>query len=467
MNRKLSALFIAFVLCVTFAAPALAQASFHYEIMVGETKNFEYNLMKGAISITAVSSDPSALSVTMTGLLSFSVTGLRETQKGERYPTVTVTLTFSDVMAYGQPPVTQSRTWIDQFDVNRDPDTAPISTPTPAPTSSSAPVPPAAGGDYYVLGTNQLSYTAGEEIVVEYAGFGVNGAEVPGALLTLYRHDSSGITPIMGAGLSGIRTTTSDGAYYTWSFGTKDLKQGNYTVCICTNSKDPVGTAVISYDVYIATSVLPSATPVPNAPNQPATNHTGTPDGTSSWAYDEVSKAISLGFIPSELQKNYQTNITRQEFCEMIIQMLKAKSGGLENEASFLNHFGVVIGESAFSDTTNRNVNIAYELQIVNGTGNRKFAPDGFITRQEAAAMLTNAARVFEFTTFEGTPIQFVDMDTVAVWARGGVNFVSATGIMNGTGSNQFVPMEKYTREQAITTMLRLYNAFPRDYYTL
>ena len=99
--------------------------------------------------------------------------------------------------------------------------------------------------------------------------------------------------------------------------------------------------------------------------------------------------------------------------------------------------------------------------------GNGKFTPDGLITRQEAATMLKNSAAVFEFTTYYNDPIVFLDKGAIAIWAVSAVDFVSANGIMNGTGNDKFSPNEKYTREQSILTMLRLFKAFPRDYYTI
>jgi hypothetical protein len=147
--------------------------------------------------------------------------------------------------------------------------------------------------------------------------------------------------------------------------------------------------------------------------------------------------------------------------------MLMAKSGSIKDEAAFLKHFGITNINSNFSDTGNRYINIAYELKIVSGTGNGKFTPNGDISRQEAATMLRNAAAVFEFVDTKNPAVKFTDIGTVASWALGGVNFSSATGIMNGTGNNNFSPLDKYSREQALVTMLNLFNAFPRSYYAL
>ena len=44
--------------------------------------------------------------------------------------------------------------------------------------------------------------------------------------------------------------------------------------------------------------------------------------------------------------------------------------------------------ESPFSDIDDIYITTAYNLKIVSGTGNNKFAPENYITRQEAAVMI-------------------------------------------------------------------------------
>ncbi len=50
----------------------------------------------------------------------------------------------------------------------------------------------------------------------------------------------------------------------------------------------------------------------------------------------------------------------------------------------------------------------------------------------------------------------YADAAKISGWANEFVDYVTANGIMNGSGSN-FVPQGNFTREQSITTMYRLY----------
>jgi hypothetical protein len=143
--------------------------------------------------------------------------------------------------------------------------------------------------------------------------------------------------------------------------------------------------------------------------------------------------------------------------------MLFVYNGDAGNDERVFNVFQTETDYELFTDTSDRYVTIANALHIVNGTGNNRFSPDNPITRQEAAAMLSRAAAVFEFTHLINAPAQFADGGSVATWARQSVDFVSANGIMHGTGNSLFIPHGHYTREQAILTLLRLFDTLPRQ----
>lgn len=173
----------------------------------------------------------------------------------------------------------------------------------------------------------------------------------------------------------------------------------------------------------------------------------------------------TIGIIPNELLTNYQSNITRAEFCKMVVRMLMVKSGTGNSEEKFIRAFDIDLYAGTFNDISDIYIDIAHALRIVNGTGNGLFNPNASITRQEAAVMLSRAAAVFEFNSYSSSPVKFSDENAIAIWAVVGVNFVSANGIMTGVGNNMFSPHTLYTREQAIVTMLRLFREFPRQYY--
>jgi len=89
--------------------------------------------------------------------------------------------------------------------------------------------------------------------------------------------------------------------------------------------------------------------------------------------------------------------------------------------------------------------------------GNNNFDPDGKLTREQAATMLSRLADVIG-KQFPENETKFDDKDIISEYAVQAVGGAEAAGIMNGTGDNKFSPKGAYTREQSIITILRMYD---------
>jgi len=178
--------------------------------------------------------------------------------------------------------------------------------------------------------------------------------------------------------------------------------------------------------------------------------------GASAWAVAEIDEALSLGLIPEDLLSDFRENITRAEFCKTIVQSLIIIAGMDEEPDEVVEGLYLDDELTPFDDTEDMYVSIAFSWGIVNGIGDRAFAPQNTITRQEAAAMLSRAADLFEITGFDEMPAEFADAGSFAPWASRPITFVSASGIMGGVGNNLFAPLSGYTREQTFVTMMRL-----------
>lgn len=183
----------------------------------------------------------------------------------------------------------------------------------------------------------------------------------------------------------------------------------------------------------------------------------------ADWAKTEIDQAIALNLVPDELRGGYANQITRSDFCRLIMQMLTVKTG--KTVEALLSSHGKSLDTTAFKDTADQTILSAHALGIVSGKGNGQFDPDGSITRQEAAVMLTRAATVMGLDV-NRSGVSFTDYEQIAEWAKASVSFVSASkdrtngfAIMSGTGNGQFRPLDYYSRQQAILTVKRLYNA--------
>ena len=188
----------------------------------------------------------------------------------------------------------------------------------------------------------------------------------------------------------------------------------------------------------------------------------GSNEMPSSWAIEEITAARENGLIPENLDGAYQNNITRQEFCQLAVQLIESSIGRSIDDV--LNYHDVLINESEFSDTNDKNVLVMNALHVVSGVGKGKFEPSRAINREEAATMLARLAKVLNASQPNDATLTFGDRSEISEWAYDSIIFVSRVtnknglAIMGGTGDNKFAPKDTYTREQAFLSFGRLFD---------
>ena len=186
-----------------------------------------------------------------------------------------------------------------------------------------------------------------------------------------------------------------------------------------------------------------------------------------SWAEDAVKDGMDKDWLPADISFDYDKPITRREFCRLAVAAADymGKYGG--SEPLIGTQYGPLglASEytSPYTDVDDYYVSAASVLGIVNGVGGGKFEPDRTITRQEAAVLLSNLAKLCgRDLGREPQKTKFADDGKIAAWANEYVykicGMISSTGdgVMVGTGSNNFSPEMSYTRQQAIVTIYRL-----------
>ena len=165
----------------------------------------------------------------------------------------------------------------------------------------------------------------------------------------------------------------------------------------------------------------------------------------SSWAVEQVNRAISMGLVPQALQSQYTQATTRAEFTALAVALYETVTGREITE------------RMTFNDTTDINVQKMGGLGVVSGVGGGNFAPDDALTREQAGVMLAGLAYAI------GQPLpdsqaDFADNALISPWAMESVGQMQTAGIMGGVGNNMFAPSDPYTREQSIVTILRLFD---------
>ncbi len=201
------------------------------------------------------------------------------------------------------------------------------------------------------------------------------------------------------------------------------------------SSNEYLTSAVIHYNSTNDSSVSVSTTASTTASSTP-----------SSWAVSEVSEAIDAGLVTSSVSKNYQANITREQFCEMVVLAYEKISGKTAKTGSI-----------SFNDTSNAEILKAANLGIVNGVGGGSFAPNDYITRQEIATMLVRmidaASSSANVNVYNSN--KFADSGSIDSWALPSINYAYDNGIMQGVGNNMIAPLDNTTCEEAVLLVYR------------
>lgn len=197
------------------------------------------------------------------------------------------------------------------------------------------------------------------------------------------------------------------------------------------------------------------------------------PPAVSPWAQAEVDRALELGLEPAYDVVDYRQPITRGQFCEIALEYVAIQAHCKDSDEQG-DSLGALVPEymgewdeeypwvkEVFPDG-DRAVSVAYYLGLVEGRGDGTFDPEGLITRQEAAAMLTRVYTVCGGVLPEETgAAAFPDGAEIAPWARESAAALAGWGVMNGREDGRFDPAGHYSVEQCLLTFLRLYENGP------
>lgn len=165
----------------------------------------------------------------------------------------------------------------------------------------------------------------------------------------------------------------------------------------------------------------------------------------SEWAAKDIDYAVAVGITEANKDYLYKENITREEFCELIYNLIVLASDEITAPIT-----------DSFTDTKNDKILMLNGLGIINGKSATEFAPNDYLTREEAATIIVRMVnKVFPMAATEMW-FEYDDIDEVSEWASDSIQTISNLGFMNGVGNNNFAPKATYTTEQAIVTLVRV-----------
>jgi len=165
----------------------------------------------------------------------------------------------------------------------------------------------------------------------------------------------------------------------------------------------------------------------------------------SEWASKDIDLAYAVGIADTNKDYIYKNNITREEFCELIYNLINVLGTDIEDASE------------DFADTDNKSVAALFTMGIINGKNATEFAPNDYLTREEAATIIVRMVNKVVPMAATEEYFNYEDISEVSEWASDSIQYISNLGFMNGVGNNNFAPKDKYTTEQAIATLVRVY----------
>lgn len=172
---------------------------------------------------------------------------------------------------------------------------------------------------------------------------------------------------------------------------------------------------------------------------------------SDKWYSRYVSSMASKGIINGVGNGLYQPDrkITRAEFAKLIACMIDLKT-------VYTKEFADIKPASWYYEA----VSACADAGIVNGIGNGKFDPNGYITRQDMAVMIARTLRYingYEISVQDAAELKFADKDEISDYAKNAIGACVKFGILNGTDTNCFVPKNNATRAEVAKVIYSLF----------
>ncbi len=162
-------------------------------------------------------------------------------------------------------------------------------------------------------------------------------------------------------------------------------------------------------------------------------------DIDNSWAEDEINALLNKGVVDDSDDFKPEEAVTRKEFTAWL-----TKAYGLDKDTSEMTFTDVSKDDKYYKQLAS-----GYEAGLFSGTSSNTFSPDNTITRQEMAALISNA-----LTTYDNKKINanlqaklnsFGDIDDADAWAKDALAFAIELDLLpseNGLDPNGIVTKE-------------------------
>jgi hypothetical protein len=184
----------------------------------------------------------------------------------------------------------------------------------------------------------------------------------------------------------------------------------------------------------------------PANPNGPSESSVSFSDIAGHWSEAFLKQAVAKRIVSGYPDQTFRPDnaVTRAEFTVMLANALKLE----ETDAALSFTDSDSIGNWA-----KQAIAQAVKAGIVDGFEDGSFRPEAVISRAEMAAMI---ARALGLPQDADAATDFADDGDIPQWAKGAVKALSAEGIVEGRGSDGFVPNGTATRAESAVILLRM-----------
>ena len=167
------------------------------------------------------------------------------------------------------------------------------------------------------------------------------------------------------------------------------------------------------------------------------------------WAYEYINYTKENGLMKGISDNTFgpEYPMTRAMFATVICRLSGEQTAGCENPFSDIEE----------GEWYTESIAWAAAKGIVHGMGNGKFAPQEYVTREQAAVMIANFLSYCRIESHSAAAAAFSDQDQISEWAKESVAAITGAGIMNGMGDGTFRPQSTATRAQAAVILTKVH----------
>ncbi len=166
------------------------------------------------------------------------------------------------------------------------------------------------------------------------------------------------------------------------------------------------------------------------------------------WAKQPIEALYRAGVVNGKAENLFapEDAVTRAEFVTMLVKAFQLTSDNRENGFADVNE----------GDWYYNSVNIAVDNGIISGISADYFGAEENITRQDIAVMGVRLWNSFGKEMTGKYKASFTDFETVAEYALDAVTAMAEAGVVNGTETGAFAPLDNATRAEAAVIIYRM-----------